>query len=203
MKVIKLGGSLMADTLALTRCLQTITQNTQDKQVIVAGGGVFAEQVRTVQQQWKFDDKTAHAMAILSMQQTALLLNALLLNNSPLNTSPLSNTHKICTVVEDVFSIQQAGLVYPIIIWSPSIKQLNTASIPSNWDISADSLAAWLAGQLKATELIVVKSANIPANKNIQALQKHKILDNAFADFVKDADYKVTILNHHQFNKIQ
>ena len=77
MIVIKLGGSLsQSDTLV--RCLYSIEQNYLDRAVvIVPGGGAFADQVRSAQQRWQFDDQTAHRMAILAMQQMALLINGL------------------------------------------------------------------------------------------------------------------------------
>jgi len=76
MKVIKLGGSLMKDSAVLIDCLNTIEQKYIDKIVLVPGGGVFADQVRSVQQQWGFNDQIAHQMALISMHQMALLFKS-------------------------------------------------------------------------------------------------------------------------------
>ncbi len=76
MIVIKLGGSL-AESVALVSCLNTIEQAYTGGVVIVPGGGAFADQVRMAQQHWRFDDGTAHAMALLAMQQMALLFKGL------------------------------------------------------------------------------------------------------------------------------
>ena len=71
MIVVKLGGSL-SQSDALVKCLNSVEQNYQGRAVvIVPGGGAFADQVRLTQQRWQFDDKTAHRMAILAMQQMA------------------------------------------------------------------------------------------------------------------------------------
>ncbi|HEY8219198.1 MAG TPA: uridylate kinase, partial [Methylobacter sp.] len=75
--VIKLGGSL-SRTDALVNCLDAVEQNYQGRAVvIVPGGGAFADQVRLAQQHWQFDDNTAHHMALLAMQQMALMFKGL------------------------------------------------------------------------------------------------------------------------------
>jgi aspartokinase-like uncharacterized kinase len=103
--------------------------------------------------------------------------------------------------MKNVSSIHQACLVHSNIIWAPAINQLSYAAIEASWDVSSDSLAAWLARQLKAQELILVKSADISLANNIYDLQERGVLDNAFADFVKNADYKITVINKYKFNE--
>ena len=77
MIVVKLGGSL-SQSDALIKCLNSIEQRYAGSAVvIVPGGGAFADQVRMAQQHWQFNDETAHRMAILAMQQMALLMNGL------------------------------------------------------------------------------------------------------------------------------
>ena len=76
MIVLKLGGSLLSSP-ALMQCLQLASQKGQGQLVIVPGGGVFADQVRLTQKKWQYDDKAAHYMAILAMQQMALLFQGL------------------------------------------------------------------------------------------------------------------------------
>ena len=51
MIVLKLGGSLLSSSILLDY-LQLASEQGQGKVVIVAGGGIFAEQVRLSQQQW-------------------------------------------------------------------------------------------------------------------------------------------------------
>ncbi|KAF3981767.1 MAG: uridylate kinase [Methylococcales symbiont of Hymedesmia sp. n. MRB-2018] len=187
MKVIKLGGSLMSDRATLKNCLDSIEQNSQDKIVIVPGGGVFADQVRTVQKQWQFNEQIAHEMAILAMQQMALLFKS------------IKTTFQ---TAKNITAIQQAWLKYSVVIWSPDIKYLNESSIKANWSVSSDSLAAWLAKQLKAEELILVKSADIPLLMDIQTQQQQGILDLAFAEFVKDVSFKVTVINKYCLSEV-
>ncbi|MEI6335920.1 MAG: uridylate kinase [Methylococcaceae bacterium] len=184
MIVVKLGGSLSkADTLV--NCLNKLEQNYIDSGVvIVPGGGAFADQVRVAQQCWQFDDTTAHKMAILAMQQMALLIKGLKSNFS---------------IAYSVTDILKQAVQQKIIIWSPDIVELDNAAIKASWDISSDSLAAWLAGELSARELILVKSAMIDSSLNLQQLTESGIIDQGFCDFVRQSNFKISIINQPDF----
>ena len=180
MIVIKLGGSL-AQSDMLVNCLQKLKQNYKTRSiVIVPGGGAFANQVRLAQQQFKFDDSTAHRMAILAMQQMAFLINGL--------NKTLPIAHSI-TMVPSL--IQQ----HKTVIWSPDIIELDNAGIRPSWDITSDSLSAWVANTLSAKELILVKAATINKNYTLKKLAKADIIDQSFCDYVSQVNYKVTIIN--------
>ena len=104
-------------------------------------------------------------------------------------------------LAESVSAIQQALLNHSIIIWSPDIHELNSAKVEASWDITSDSLAAWLANQLMASELILVKSAEIPSNATVQEMQKQGLLDLAFNKYTKNSCYKITLINKYRFNE--
>ena len=184
MIVVKLGGSLsQSDTLI--KCLNSVAQNYADRAVvIVPGGGAFADQVRLAQHRWQFDDKTAHRMAILAMQQMALLITGLKGDFS---------------IARSVADIQNQLHRQKIIIWSPDIVELDNAAIKASWDITSDSLAAWLAKALSATELILVKSAMIDASLSLRQLAKRDIVDQGFCDFVRQATFKIKVINQQDF----
>ncbi|WKJ89060.1 uridylate kinase [Methylomonas montana] len=181
-RVIKLGGSLL-ETAALPACLAAVDHYTGPV-VIVPGGGPFAEQVRIAQSQWHFDDVAAHRMAILAMQQMALLMHSL---------------RPEYALISDVGRLSSAGQMQSVLIWSPQIEQLDEAGIAASWDVTSDSLAAWLAGRIDAEELIIVKSAQIPVPTNLQGLQQQGILDAAFQRFTAQANYKITVINKDRF----
>jgi aspartokinase-like uncharacterized kinase len=173
----------MSDADTLGRCLATIEQKYKREVVIVPGGGVFADLVRATQKKWKFNDEAAHQMAILAMKQMALLLKSI---------------NPAFTLIEAVTSLKK---ITSVAIWSPNIQELNGSSIKANWDFTSDSLAAWLAEQLDATELILIKSAKIPVGLNLHMLQKKGLVDDAFYAETHQAPYKVTLINKHQFNE--
>ena len=180
MIVVKLGGSL-AESDALIKCLNSVEQNYQRGEiVIVPGGGAFADQVRLAQQHWQFDDQTAHKMAILAMQQMALLFKGL-------------KSH--FAIAGSLTDIHQQLDQQKIVIWSPDIIELDNAGIQATWDITSDSLAAWLAKILSARELILVKSAIIDPELSLQELAGLNVVDIAFCDFIAHSSFKINIVN--------
>jgi aspartokinase-like uncharacterized kinase len=182
--VIKLGGSLSKSDTLLS-CLNRIEQAYQGRAVvIVPGGGAFADQVRVAQQHWSFDDKTAHAMAILAMQQMAFLFKGL-------------KRHFV--IAQSVSAVRELLRQQKIVIWSPDNTELDNAGIAASWEITSDSLAAWLATRLLASELILVKAAAIDVNLSLHELAEQAVVDSTFGDFVEQAAFKVQIVNADVF----
>jgi len=62
---------------------------------------------------------------------------------------------------------------------------LGASNIPQSWDVTSDSLAAWLAGEIGAERLLLVKHVE-PTHGTIRVadLAAHDIVDNAFANFL-------------------
>ena len=177
--VIKLGGSLSHSSI-LKDWLDLILCQGQGRAVIVPGGGDFADQVRVAQQHWQFDDLYAHQMAVLAMQQMALLFQGLY-SELDLAESP-----------DQIKRLLKQGSV---VIWSPKLSILNQAGIPANWNITSDSLSAWLAHTLSAATLTLVKSSAIPENCAISELIEKGIVDKAFNQYAKLSSYQVQVVN--------
>jgi aspartokinase-like uncharacterized kinase len=123
-------------------------------------------------------------MAILAMQQMAWLLSSI-----------NRNFVLAGSVVEIVRQLETGRPV----IWCPDLHELDRAGIAASWDITSDSLAAWLAGVLGARELILIKSANIPQDTDIDELVESGLVDPAFPSFTGHARFKTTIVNKDNF----
>lgn len=180
--VIKLGGSLL-NTSALPACLDAV-EHYPGTVLIVPGGGVFADQVRVAQREWGFDDRAAHRMAILAMQQMALLFNSLKPEFALLH------------------DISQRGDLPKVGIWSPNPDALDAAGIAASWDITSDSLAGWLAGRVAADELLLVKSCPLADDMSLSELQQQGVIDAGFAHFSARGNFKITVLNKERFLSI-
>lgn len=182
--IIKLGGSL-ARSDSLVDCLNAVQKNYQGRAaVIVPGGGAFADQVRLAQQHWQFDDNTAHYMALLAMQQMALMFKGL---------------QPDFTIASTVAAIQEQLNQQKTVIWSPDFIELDNAGIEASWNITSDSLAAWLAKTVSASELVLIKSAVIDNSLSLQQLTEQDIVDKAFCDFVAKTSFKVHIINAQNY----
>jgi len=170
MIVLKLGGSL-ASSGGLAGCLSALA-NLRGEIVVVPGGGVFADAVRAAQPRFGFSDRAAHHMAILAMEQYALMLVDRLPALVP------------CPTLE---AMREAATAGRPAIWLPAALVLADPTIPQSWDVTADSLAAWLARRLGAARLVLVKSIAAPRPLDIAALAADGLVDKAFPAFCADA----------------
>ncbi len=168
MLVVKLGGSLLG-TPELQSWLDMLAHLSDGRIVIVPGGGVFADAVREAQQIGGFNDAAAHHAALLAMDQYGLALQAL--------------QPEIVTANLDL-EIAERSWQHRAIVWLPSRMVLADETIPKNWDVTSDSLAAWLADRLGAEELVLVKHADVvdPATSLLQHMADG-VLDKAFMHF--------------------
>jgi aspartokinase-like uncharacterized kinase len=142
--------------------------------VVVCGGGEFANQIRKVQKKWQFDDVAAHEMAILAMQQVAVMCQ---------------NLQPEFVIASSVSEIKN----HRFFIWSPNITELNAAEIRATWEITSDSLAAWFATKLNADELVVVKSCYVDLKLTVVELREQCVVDSTFDTFVEGAKFNVAI----------
>jgi dihydroneopterin aldolase len=144
--LIKIGGSLAASSL-LPRWLGALDKS-PGQTLIVPGGGPFADAIRAAQKVLSFDDLTAHRMALLAMEQYGLALAAM---------APR------LILAETPAAIRRAWRLGQIPVWAPAHMLAGITPVPPSWDATSDTLAAWLAHELGATRLLLIKSADLPA----------------------------------------
>ncbi len=161
MWVVKLGGSL-AESPHLPRWLDALSQTDA---IIVPGGGPFADAVRKAQALWHFDEPTAHHMAILAMRQYGRML------------AGLCPGLLMATMQEELAAHSGRAKV-----WLPLPELLDAADIPATWDITSDSLAAWLAGQVHAEHLLLVKSLGITSLGAMLSLSGEELVKLGWVD---------------------
>jgi 5-(aminomethyl)-3-furanmethanol phosphate kinase len=170
--VLKLGGSL-AEGDALRSWLDAVSV-ADGGTVIVPGGGAFADTVRREQRRLGFSERAAHRMALLAMEQYGEILVDLM---------PALAT---CRTIAEMRRAASAGRVA---VWLPAAMALADRSIPESWDVTSDSLAAWLARRLGAHALVLVKSAAAPRPLDPAALAAQGLVDSAFPRFTAARDF--------------
>ena len=173
--VIKLGGSLAASDAA-AGLMRGLSARRPGRFIVVPGGGEFAETVRVAQRRHTFGDRAAHHMALLAMHQSAIMLAALAPGFAIAESPP------------EFESAWQRELTP---VWAPERMALAATDIPASWDITSDSLAAWLAVRTRAAHLVVVKSCQVPEEirGNAVALAAAGLVDSCFPTFVADARF--------------
>jgi aspartokinase-like uncharacterized kinase len=134
MWVVKLGGSLLG-TPELKQWLQLLAKGSDGRIVIVPGGGVFADTIRAQQAFGQYDDTAAHFMALLAMEQYGYVLQSL---------------QPDLVAASSELEIAERSWQHRAIVWMPSHMVLADEDIPQNWNVTSDSLAAWLAAKIGA-----------------------------------------------------
>ena len=165
--VVKVGGSLLG-TPRLRSLLSSLAGCRGRCLVIVPGGGPFADAVRTAQARAGFDDRLAHRLALDAMSHTAEVLAAL---------------EPRLVVARDRNSIAAAHRQGRAVLWDPVAIRAGHPAIPETWSVTSDSLALWLAAELGASRLVLLKSVDPPPWSDPERLAALGIVDEAFPLF--------------------
>ncbi|MDQ3774784.1 MAG: amino acid kinase [Pseudomonadota bacterium] len=163
MWVVKIGGSL-AYAAELPAWLAALALQGGGRAVIVPGGGPFADLVRRAQAHQGYADTSAHAMALLAMSQYGLMM---------------AGIEGRLVAATGLSQIREALATGRVPVWIPGSD--GAPGVPASWEVSSDSLALWVAGQMGATDLALVKSrAPSPGIHRAPDLSAQGSLDAAF-----------------------
>lgn len=124
MIIIKLGGSLIQSARRIMRELRDYTNSTGESILIVPGGSIFADTVRKINP----SQEAAHWMAILAMEQYGYYLAD---GTDVKLTDRVENTN-------ETFILLPYNLLK------------NNDELPHTWDVTSDTIAAWVAWKQKA-----------------------------------------------------
>jgi len=140
--VIKIGGSLAKDAAMLRRCCNRISEiGKKYSATVVPGGGMFADAVRQIDQQYRLSPEISHRMAILGMDQFGLFLSQII-------------PHSCATyLIDDVMQLSKIAVV-PIFL--PSRLMFRENALEPSWNVTSDSITAYIASRLKANKVILV-----------------------------------------------
>ncbi|MBM3351395.1 MAG: uridylate kinase [Betaproteobacteria bacterium] len=189
MWVLKLGGSLLGSP-ELPRWLDQLVKVSDGKVVIVPGGGLFANTVRDAQRLTQVSDACAHELALIAMDQFGLLMQGM---NQGLVTA------------SSELEIAERSWQHRAIIWLPSKMVLADGHISRNWQITSDSISAWLARKLSAEYLVLVKSAPLATYRELspvdgRILSQHGLLDPCFPGYINEDGFHTYLLNKHDYD---
>jgi aspartokinase-like uncharacterized kinase len=141
--VIKIGGGLSAIPGALDQvCAAVAEVSRKHRLLVIPGGGPFADTVRDLQSRFALSNDAAHWMALLAMDQYGYVL-AEKIAGSVLLDEPGA----IAAAVRP----GRAGVL------TPSRWMRSADVLPHTWDVTSDSIAAFVAGALQAAHLILIK----------------------------------------------
>jgi aspartokinase-like uncharacterized kinase len=140
--VVKVGGGLGrgAGDEALRALCRVLGQlGERHPLLVVPGGAGFADAVREADRRFSLPAATSHRMAILAMEQFGWLLSDLI---------PGAGR---CT---DLAGARALGAGHAAVLLPAG---LPLGALPASWEVTSDSIAAWVAGQAGAGRLVLVK----------------------------------------------
>ena len=189
MWIVKIGGSLLGSP-ELSRWLEVLVKFSKGHVIIVPGGGLFADAVREAQNLTNASDAIAHKLALLAMDQFGLLLAGM---NDGLVTA------------SSELEIAERGWQHRAMVWLPSQMILVDQSIPQNWQVTSDSLSAWLANKLGAEQLILVKSKSLISYQKEsvcypQLLADDELIDSQLMHYIAGKKYQTWLLHKADYS---
>ncbi|MDR3543840.1 MAG: hypothetical protein P4L69_23230 [Desulfosporosinus sp.] len=151
--IIKIGGSLVKqENGKILSKLGKILGDYASKHpiLIVPGGGPFADTVRDYGEKLNLSDLTCHFMALLAMDQVAFLLKEFIPGSRLTDLSDPTSLFQI-----------HSHPVPQILLCSRYISLIPAEDLPRSWDVTSDSISAFLAKKLDAALLVLLKSTDI------------------------------------------
>jgi len=147
---------------------------------LIPGGGPFAELVRRLQ----VDNDTAHWMAVSAMEQYGLFIASFGISTTDFIITPLTTT-----------------------VFLPYRNLRLTDPLPHTWDVTSDSIAAWVAHTLHL-DLLLLKSVDGIFINGIFQVQVTRpvetdVIDPFFIPFVVQNSVRATIINGTQPERVE
>ena len=170
-----------------------ITDQFKGRAIIVPGGGLFANHIRSVQKNYNIKDDIAHDMALYSMSQMGLLISSI--DRTSLH---FCNTkHEIRRVIKD----NKVPIIGTFDFLNTKIGASN-----KNWSITSDSIALLISKELQLNTLLIVKScwcslidSKIALNQiKVNKLVSLGILDASFSLNFQNSKTKVFLFFRDQ-----
>ena len=141
--VIKIGGGLAAIPAALQPVCRAVEEAARAACIVVVpGGGPFADIVRKFDRESGLSPTAAHWMAMLAMDQYAFAL---------------ADRMPGAVLVDDPGSVPEVLAQGKVAVLAPSRWMRSADVLPHSWDVTSDSIAAFIAGALGASRLILIK----------------------------------------------
>ena len=157
-----------------------VIKATKHPLLLIPGGGPFADLVRRVE----VDNDTAHWMAISAMEQFGLFIASFGISTTDAIITPLTTT-----------------------VFLPYRYLRLTDTLPHTWDVTSDTIAAWVAHVLHL-DLLLLKSVdgifiNGIFQEQVTRPVETEVIDPFFIPFVIQNSVRATIINGTQPERLE
>ena len=166
-RVVKLGGSLLDWSETPERLASWLQDQSPARTVIIVGGGELVEALRRLDRVLQLDQDDIHFAAIDLMTITAKLFHS---------KFPSWN---LCT--EESLSrslFRSEASILDVAKWARS-----KTGLQKNWSVSSDSIAAAVAEEINADELVLLKSTLPGTGESLEDILASDYLDTDFINW--------------------
>jgi 5-(aminomethyl)-3-furanmethanol phosphate kinase len=140
--MLKVGGSLALFPQKLRGLCKILSEVSENYPLVVLpGGGEFADAVRTLDERFKLSCWVSHRMSILGQDQYGFLLKDL-----------ISNAVEVSTFEET----QRVLDCKKLPVFLPSKLFFSEDPLENSWDVTSDSIAAYIAGRMDIPKVLFV-----------------------------------------------
>ncbi|WP_339727552.1 hypothetical protein [uncultured Gimesia sp.] len=165
--VIKVGGSLFDLPDLGARLSDLLAQLNDSRPLLISGGGSAADLVRDWDRTHHLSETKAHWLAIQSLMLNDRLLSTILPDASLVSSQ------------SEAIAVWNEGGI-PVLCSYDYLTQNSSsdfADLPASWDVTSDSIAAWVSLTWPATELILLKSVDLAQEKTVPELAEAGFVD--------------------------
>ena len=174
--VLKLGGSLLSCRDIADRLRQFFAGLKSARVLIVVGGGGSADVVREWSQRFDLTEEAGHWIALRSLSVTRALVKTLIPG-----LGEVTSRDEALRFWKD----QQSPLLLDIESSLSQSESQGAITLPHTWDTTSDSIAAWVAQEWDASELILLKSVDLPEVATLDVACAAELVDANFPQVAK------------------
>ena len=177
--VLKLGGSLLDLADLPDRLRAAFAKLDVDRPLLICGGGEAANVVRRWHDAHRLDEEQSHWLALDSIRLNQRLMLTLipeleLVSNRAAAESAWTRGRVPLLDLLSFVSIEEAA------------HDVGVKPLPHTWDVTSDSLAAWVAIRWPARRLVLLKSAELPPFESHSQAAEAGLVDDFFPDLQPD-----------------
>jgi 5-(aminomethyl)-3-furanmethanol phosphate kinase len=137
--VVKVGGGLSPDDALKRLCTALGALGERHPLLVVPGGAGFADAVRDADRRFGLSPEASHRMAILGMDQFGWLLSELIPGAERCADLTRARPGRTTVLLPAALPLE---------------------ALPASWQVTSDSIAAWVASQVGAGRLVLVKGVD-------------------------------------------
>jgi hypothetical protein len=198
--LIKVGGNILLNHIdSIKPLFHTIfEQGRHLRLIVIPGGGSLANEVRRMHKEYNLTDTTAHLMAMLAIDQNAFMINQFLEGSR---------------VVFDPSDARRTTKGHRVAILAPFRLMLNRDPLPHSWNVTSDSIAAYIAKSVGAQKLILLKDVDgiytedpkkigdaslvekVTASELIETMTKPTCIDKMLPRVLRNSRIKAHVVN--------